>query len=330
VATGGDGSWLWVAPDEGRALIRLTCTRDGGYGDPVEVDLDAVLPHLPGGEKDELDIEGLDIAGNALWFAGSHSRVRKQVKDPEDVDKAPERLAKVDPQPSRQVIGRLDLTDGLPSRRGKHTHSLLGPDAQHPLVDLLAKDPWIGPFINLPGKDNGLDIEGLAVCGQNLVLGLRGPVLRGWAVLITVHPARHGDHADQLRLEAVDGQRYQLHFANLGGLGVRDLCRRGEDLLVLAGPTMQLDEPFRVHRIAGGATGQPLPIVLPAATLPVIATLPTEPDQPDQAAASRTGAVHPEGITVLANGGGKELLVVDDNAHAEHRTVRCRVVALPD
>jgi hypothetical protein len=331
VTTNHDGHWLWVAPDEGRKLIRLR-TQDGGYGDPVEIELgDDVLPNLPGEEKDELDIEGLDISGNVLWFTGSHSAVRKKVKDPEDVDKAPDRLAKVDKQPSRQVIGRLELTDGaeglLPRPRGDH--ALLGPDAEHPLVEQLADDPWIGPFVKIPGKDNGLDVEGLAVCGENVVLGLRGPVLRGWAVLLTVHPVPADGNSDQLRLKAVHGHRYSLHFANLGGLGVRDLCRSGEDLLVLAGPTMLLDEPFRVHRIVGGATGQLLPSVLPEAMLRVIAKLPVEPDQ-RELATFPAEPIHPEGITVLADGQGKYLLVVDDNAHPERDgTVQCRLVTLP-
>ena len=50
---------------------------------------------------------------------------------------------------------------------------------------------------------------------------------------------------------------YRRHFLDLGGLGVRDLLRDGDDLLVLAGPTMDLDGPVRVLRwrdaLAAGA-----------------------------------------------------------------------------
>ena len=35
---------------------------------------------------------------------------------------------------------------------------------------------------------------------------------------------------------------------DLDGLGVRDLCPAGEDLLILAGPTMDLDGPVRIYR----------------------------------------------------------------------------------
>ena len=38
--------------------------------------------------------------------------------------------------------------------------------------------------MRLPSKDNGLDIEGLAVLGNRVYLGLRGPVLRGRAIIL--------------------------------------------------------------------------------------------------------------------------------------------------
>jgi hypothetical protein len=314
VASSTAGKWLWVAPDEGRSLIRLTRGADG-YGEAQPVDLADVFPMLPDGE---VDIEGIDVVGDMLWFAGSHGAVRKRVKDPSDVEATLERLATVEIQPSRRVIGRLELTDGpngprpLPGGR----LALLGPDAPHPLVAELAEDRWLRPFAALPAKDNGLDVEGLTALGQDLLLGLRGPVLRGWATLVTLHPDPDDHHPDQLRLaKAFDGQRYRLHFADLGGLGVRDLCRFGPDLLLLAGPTMVLDGPFRIHRLARGATG-PLPRVLPAEQLPVIATL-------------DTGPVHPEGITVLGDDPPR-LLVVDDNAQTEpNGAARCRVLELP-
>ena len=43
------------------------------------------------------------------------------------------------------------------------------------------------------------------------------------------------------------------HFLDLGGLGVRDLTVDGDDLIVLAGPTMLLDGPVRLLRWPGGA-----------------------------------------------------------------------------
>ncbi len=46
---------------------------------------------------------------------------------------------------------------------------------------------------------------------------------------------------------------YRTYFLDLGGLGVRDLCRDGDDVLVLAGPTMDVDGRVRLHRWTGAA-----------------------------------------------------------------------------
>jgi hypothetical protein len=54
---------------------------------------------------------------------------------------------------------------------------------------------------------------------------------------------------DRLRLRPfADGRPYRKHVLDLDGLGVRDLCPAGDDLLVLAGPTMDLDGPVRIYR----------------------------------------------------------------------------------
>ena len=55
--------------------------------------------------------------------------------------------------------------------------------------------------------------------------------------------------AIRLRLGAFgDRERYRKHLLDLGGLGVRDLCPDGDDLLVLAGPSMALSGPVRLYR----------------------------------------------------------------------------------
>jgi hypothetical protein len=74
----------------------------------------------------------------------------------------------------------------------------------------------------IPGKDNGLDTEGLAVNGRRLLLGLRGPLLRGWSALLEIAAEASGG---QLRLAPLDGSGTLIrkHFLQLDGLGVRDL-----------------------------------------------------------------------------------------------------------
>ena len=48
----------------------------------------------------------------------------------------------------------------------------------------IGRDEHFGAFTGIPGKDNGLDIEGLAVKADRVYVGLRGPVLRGWASIL--------------------------------------------------------------------------------------------------------------------------------------------------
>ncbi|WP_457090403.1 DUF3616 domain-containing protein [Microvirga sp. P5_D2] len=40
------------------------------------------------------------------------------------------------------------------------------------------------PFLSIPSKENGFDVEGLAVREGRISPGLRGPVLRGHAVVL--------------------------------------------------------------------------------------------------------------------------------------------------
>jgi hypothetical protein len=52
------------------------------------------------------------------------------------------------------------------------------------LARWLRKDPHLAPFLKVPTKENGLDVEGIAVRGERVWLGLRGPVLDGQAVVL--------------------------------------------------------------------------------------------------------------------------------------------------
>ncbi len=295
-----DGDCLWIAGDETATVERLAI--DGtGYGKHVTFRLADVLT-LPGGPDDEVDVEGLARHGGYLWAIGSHSSRRKRIKAKHDGDKAMRRLAQVTDEPSRRIVARLAITDGpdgLPTivreTADGHTSALL-PGG---LTGILAGDQHLAPFLSIPGKDNGLDIEGVAVHGESLCLGLRGPVLRGWAVVIVLLP-RIGPAQNVLELAPLgdDGAVYRTHFLDLGGLGVRDLCPDGADLLVLAGPSMNLDGPVRVYRWRGALDGDAPRIVRAPA-------LGRELDLP-----FGDGDDHAEGIGLLE---GRRLLVVYDS-----------------
>jgi hypothetical protein len=113
---------------------------------------------------------------------------------------------------------------------------------------LECEDPHLSPFVPIPGKDNGLDVEGLAVRGMRAFVGLRGPVLREWCCILELLLEADADDGS-LKLLPLDGSvPYRKHFLKLGGLGVRDLVWLENDLLILAGPSMAHDGPIEIWR----------------------------------------------------------------------------------
>lgn len=329
------GRTLWLANDETVGLERLTLEEKDSTGrssftrDHRQYRLHDFLrlPLPPSGKApddgntadiNEADIEGIACDGKYLWLTGSHSLRRKQPKREAGAKKAHKRLGSVEADGNRYLLARIPVAeDGElpgtytllketgPRNRLRTAAMLRGDEHGNELTALLADDPHFGPFLAIPGKDNGFDIEGIAVVGKHLLLGLRGPVLRGWAAIVEVAPVDDAE-AGWMRLGPVDavGQRLRKHFLDLGGLGIRDLCVQGEDLLILAGPTMDLDGPVYVYRWAGGA----LPArdaVMPAERLERVLALPYG-----------EGVDHPEGITLFHDrmGAGDELMVVYDSA----------------
>ncbi len=253
------GEWLWVAGDEACGLDRLRLLEPLGreqlrFGEVRDFPL-AELLNLPGEADEEADLEGMAVAEGYLWVVGSHGLKRKNARpDRSHADNA-RRLAKLALDGNRRLLACLPIepdAQGKPclvrqAADGRRALRLKG-DAQHNLLTrALADDPHFGPYMTIPGKDNGFDIEGLAVCGRRLLLGLRGPVLRGWSGVLEIAVEPRGD---ALRLVPLDdsGTLVRKHFLQLDGLGVRDLHFSGDDLYILAGPTMVLNGEIRVFK----------------------------------------------------------------------------------
>jgi Protein of unknown function (DUF3616) len=259
---------LWLGSDEGRTLERLTPQPDGSYGDPHSIDLGTLFPELL--PDKEIDIEGLAYNNGYLWVVGSHSLKRKKPKGSganlivdREVDLV--RLATIVAEPNRHFLARIPCVNGqlvgqlvgqLGAEHDDKTAAWLRPkDGVSPLWKALGSDRHLGPILRagIPGKDNGFDIEGLAVLpgtgsSARILLGLRGPVLRGWSMLIEVDlalkPTEDGE-PDRLKLKG-----YRKYFLDLDGLGVRDLALDPSgSLLILAGPTMVLEGATRLYRI---------------------------------------------------------------------------------
>jgi hypothetical protein len=251
------GSCLWLACDETTTVERLI-TRDGvRFAEHQAFSLGHVF-ELPAGEDQEIDIEGLAHDGDYLWITGSHSLNRKKPKRHEkDPKEALRRLSIVGSGPNRYFLARVPLVPA--EERGIYTlarSGITGATAAclpmvagtNALAEALAKDPLLGRFTHIPCKENGLDVEGIAARGNRIFLGLRGPVLRGWATILEIEV--RSEDSGLLALTAIgpQGEAYRSHFLDLDGLGVRDLALDGNDLVILAGPTMDLDGPSRIYR----------------------------------------------------------------------------------
>jgi len=257
------GDTLWLAHDETVAVERLVGERNaagalayGGHRRFALADfvrLAVPAPVAPGADPPEADLEGLSFCDGYLWLTGSHSAVRDGAKGP-TAHEAVAALAKVRRAGNRFLLARIpvDVTDGVPTlvrrrripdRRELTAARLPGGRKNDALTRALRDDPHLGAFVSIPSKDNGLDIEGLAVApGGRLFLGLRGPVIDGWAcvVEIQVGTARPGELALQpIAVRPGTRARYRKHFLDLGGAGIRDLCFAGRDLLILTGPPMR-------------------------------------------------------------------------------------------
>lgn len=246
---------LWVGTDEGLTIERLSPLTPNAYGQHQSFAIGDFIELFD--HEDEADIEGLDYAAPYLWFTGSHSLKRKKPKKRHSDDEAIERLEAIKPEPNRYLLGRIPVVEGeLVACRDPEDQSgepvragcLEKTDTSNILIQALEQDEHLKPFMALPSKDNGLDIEGLAVRDNRIFLGLRGPVLRGWAMILELAVAERAPGV--LALQDLDGTGRLLkkHFLDLDGLGVRDLCWLDDDLLVLAGPTMALDGATRVYR----------------------------------------------------------------------------------
>lgn len=309
------GESLWLVNDEGASLDQLFRQPDGSFAEHRRLSLADYLA-LPGEEAEELDLESLAIEEEGLWILGSHALVRKAPGGSAlDPDAATERLSRIEAPTSRQLLARLPLACGKdgrwqpqpPDRKERPGALVKVKRKGSQLVKQLRLDSHLGPFTALPAKENGLDMEGLAVGASHVFLGLRGPVLRGWAVLLELCPEPPADGRLRLRGIGTEGERYLKHFLDLDGLGIRDLARRGDDLILLAGPTMDHDGPQRLYRWPEALVSA-RPTLVERSHLERVLDLPA-PEGVDRA----------EGLTAMAYQGSEGLALVYDRPAAERR-----------
>lgn len=337
------GDYLWLASDEVTSVERLSSADGITFNTHKSFTLKDLID-LPAQDKDfdqEIDIEGLDRNDSYLWLVGSHSIKRKKAEKAETTDKMIKRLSKTEIEGNRFILARIPLVEtdqGADQQLKRSTADpndparilkagqLEGDEKSNALVNAIKQaengrgDSHFANFLTIPGKDNGFDIEGLAVSGNRIFVGLRGPVLRGWAGILEVSV----DSADPFRLNLRDigpeGRLYKKHFLDLNGLGVRDICTDGRDLLILAGPTMNLDGPVVVFRWRGALESSEEQLIF-SAGLERLFTVP-----------NGTGFDHAEGMALLTN--PKRILIVYDSPGADRkisgRAVKADVFEMPN
>ncbi len=240
VLTLGSQSFLVVVSDEGHDFAVTTLGKNAAS---KVVDI-AELPHanlsieLPSpGSKVEVDIEAVTIAGDHVFLTGSASLKRKK---PKEGDHSGKRLEEIVPA-SGAGADYSNYVYELVAREGAggfpEFELVRALDARELLLGL----PLVATFKDVPSKDNGLDIEGTVVHGDYFYFGLRGPVLRGRALVV------------RTRRDFTDPEPYTL---DLGGLGVRALTYVGDGasagLYILAGPTLVRDDAFELYRFTAG------------------------------------------------------------------------------
>jgi hypothetical protein len=249
------GATLFLAADEGLCIERTGFSngrwaRVGGHS---LCDFVTLLD-----PEAEADIEGLAVSDDWLWVVGSHARTRPKTGSDGVIDLA--EFADLKDTRGRCVLARLplvpdpDLPGGYIAVQvdGDRRAGIVKQTAQGSgLMQSLAAMPLLAPFAAIPAKEGGIDVEGVAVCGDRVALGLRGPVLCGKAAILECRWRAGKKGGLKIVGEPV------VRLLELDGLGVRDLKLHGGDLLILAGPTVALAGPCAVYRWAGWGTDPP-------------------------------------------------------------------------
>lgn len=180
-----------------------------GEPDGHTVDLTAAL----GAQQAEADLEGVADIGGRLFWIGSHGA-----------------NAKGKAKPARRVLFATDVqmfANGPRLSVVGHAYRRLlddlAADARYAAFDLL------GAAARAPETDNGLSIEGLAATGGTLLVGLRGPLFDGRALIVRLlNP--------QDVITGAAGCFGEPLLLDLGGRGIRSLDERPDShMAIVAG-----------------------------------------------------------------------------------------------
>ena len=234
----------------------------------------------------EFDGEGIAIADGYVYFTGSHSCSGK--------DKY---------KPSSYLLARFEHSSANSFSDGEPAVELTWRGADM-LLNSLVKDSY--------GKEKGkgTNIEGLAVAGGRLYVGLRTPVGKDGANILSAPVAELFARGEQ----PLNGESVKPISLELGeGVGIRDLAAlQSGGLLILSGPTIEQEEiPYKIWHL-------PPPLDPKGAGLAELATIKTN-------AVAKKGLPKAESITVLQESPATKMITVlvnydniDEGAPARH------------
>jgi len=190
-----------------------------------------------GGERLELDGEGVAFANGFYYVIGSHGHPRDKKHRLDPIRDAEEIAARI--VASSQII-RFKPDEQNSAAKGLQRTARLR--------DIIAAEPALAPFLDTRLEKNGLTIEGVAVTAdQTMLVGFRGPVLEDTQAVILA-----------VRIDTLfggSGTDHRVFRLSLGqGRGIRDLAVFENSVLILAGPVADGPGRYAVYSWNGNST----------------------------------------------------------------------------
>jgi len=222
---GGDEA---VGPDKNLNIIQvLSKQEDGQY----VVGEDILLPDVDKNDGRELDIEGIAVDGNFIYVVGSHSARRNKASSNKSYKRNHKTFnqRKVKEEPSRDWLHRIEVNQQV-QPVAKMSISLR---------DVISNHNALKAFSEIPSKENGVDIEGIAVDDGWVYVGFRGPVFRdNYVPVLKFKFDQHEKSAS-------------LIFVKLDGGGIRDMASVQDGFLIVSGPVGDAPGPYQVYHWNG-------------------------------------------------------------------------------
>ncbi|MBE7200253.1 MAG: DUF3616 domain-containing protein [Parafilimonas terrae] len=180
----------------------------------------------------DLDGEGVAYAAPYFYVVGSHGCSRKKDKF---------RL-------SSYILARIRVEDGKAIKDGTV-------ETTYRLSDVLSSTEAVKDYFSTSLSKNGLNVEGVAVIGDTLYAGLRGPSLGGMAYIV---PAKIADLFAP-KHEKSPSQAAPIALPLGEGVGIRDLAALDDGrLLVLSGPVADVDGAYDIYAVTPAPGAKPV------------------------------------------------------------------------